>query len=334
MSAKRDGAKTLQQHLELIVSQERLEDLEVQFHGAVKPVAKKLLDSGNSFTLVELQKLESSAEIAAVTAGVHLRSLDVCAFWKPLLAQTSMGSSHAAIADLKAVSAEARALMALLEPRPSSEMRDKVMQLATEAAARTEKWIPDGRKKKGGGPSASRYGRGTFHDKFDADGSPIVREVTRRKIIRPESGLARFIAWTLTLGVLGLMGYGVYWVVQNNQPDPMTTNDYSVLVRTVQERTVEDTEAVLRMGPGWIEQKSRYRESDIRLMLTIARREALDSVRMVDGTGAMLGHLKASGALHWGPAAEAADERRAEQDRLLEEFEDAQRNSKRLLEGR
>lgn len=335
MSEKADGVKTLDQHLQCVASEEWIRDLDAKFHGAVRPVAEALVASGRTFDVAALEALDNSREIAALTAAVHVRSLDACAFWKPLLAQTVQGSSHAPVADLKAVSLEARALMAVLNERPASEMRDKVLLMATEAAARTEKWIPDGRKKKGGGPKAVRYGRGAFHGTEDEEGNPIERAATPRKVkkVKQESALGRVLGWIMTIAIVAGLGYGVFWLIQNNQPEPMTTDDYSRLVSGVKERTIDGTESVLQMRPAWVEQKSRDRESDIRLMLTVARREDLKSVRMVDAGGAMVGHLKADGTIVWGPAAVAADERRAEQDRLQEEFEEAQRKSKKLLEG-
>ncbi|MCP4871379.1 MAG: hypothetical protein GY898_21935 [Proteobacteria bacterium] len=333
MSGKADGVKTLDQHLQRVVTEEFIRDLDVKFHGAVRPVAEALIRAGKTFDAEAIEQLESSREIAAVTAAVHLRSLDACAFWKPLLSQAVQGSSHAPVVDLKAVSAEARALMALLNDREASEMRDKVLLMATEAAARTEKWIPDGRKKKGGGPKAVRYGRGAFHETEDEAGNPLERAATPRKVkkVKQESAVGRFFGWVFTVAVVIGLGYGVFWFIQNNQPEPMTTDDYSRLVSGVKERTIEGSEAVLKMRPAWVEQKSRDRESDIRLMLTVAKREDLKSVRMTDAGGAMVGHLKPDGTVVWGPAAQEADVRRAEQDRLQEEFEEAQRNSKKLL---
>jgi len=336
MAGPDDGAKTLLQQLERVATEEFLRDLDVKFHGAVRPVALELARGDRTFAPADIELMDSAPEIAAVTAAVHLRSLDVCAFWKPLLSQTVQGASHAPIADLKSVAGEARALMTVLNGRPESAMRDKVLLMATEAAARTEKWIPDGRKKKSGGPKAVRYGRGAFHGTEDEDGNAIEREATprKRKIVKAESAVGRVFGWILTVAVVIGLGYGVFWFIQNNRPDPLTSEAYSSLVGRVLDRTIDEHEAVLKVKPAWTEQKARDRESDLRLMMTVAKREDLTSVRMVDAAGETVGRIDPEGVVVWGPPAIAADERRAEQDRLQEEFEEQQRKMKKALEER
>ena len=330
--AENEGVGSLEQQLKKIATQSSVDGLDAAFFGAIQPVARQLLKDGRTFELKAVEALDKSPEIAAVVAAVHLRSVETEVFWKPLLATTKTGGSTAPVADLKAVSAEARALMEILNGRPSSEMRDKVLLMATEAAARVEKWIPDGRKK-GGGPKAARYGRGAFHQKEDEEGNPVERAATPRRVKREkeESAIGRIFGWIFTIAVIAGLGYGVFWFIQNNQPEPMTVDEYSRLVGAVQNRTSDEKEAVLEMEPGWVQQKARDRESDLRLMLTVAKREDLTSVRMIDNDGKMLGHLRKDGTIAWGADAKAADERRAEQERLAEELEEAQRKGKSLL---
>ena len=315
------GARTLAQHLVRIVDEEPDLDLDARFAGAVRPVARQLLLDKRDLTPDGLESIERSAEMAAIAAGVHLRSLDVLEFWKPLLKHCLAGSSKAPVKDLKGVSAEARALMALLQSKDPSEMRDKVLRMATDAAARVEKWLPR-RKTKGGGPAATRYRPGTFMEDEDEDGAPKVRvrplPVKREK---PETPLGKVFGWILTIVAVAGMGYGVVWFIQNNKPEPLPVTTFSALVPQVTSKALEASELVLTAKPGWVDQNPQHRESDLRLLLTAGAREKPKSLRLVDRQGELLGRLSEDGVVTWGAAALAADELRAEQEAALEALE-------------
>ncbi len=326
MGEEAQGARTLAQHLIRIVDDEPGLDLDPKFAGAVRPVARKLVQEGRDLSAAGLATITSSAEMAAVVAGLQLRSQDVLEFWKPLLKHCVAGSSKAPIGDLKAVSAEARAMMELLQAKASSEMRDKVLRMATEAAARTEKWLPR-RPGKKGGPAATRYRPGTFLEGEDEDDDkPKVRmrppKVKREK---PESATARIFGWILTLLLIGGMGYGVWWFIQNNQPEPLPTTTFQALVPQVTDKALDGAELVLTMNPSWVDRKPEHREADMNLLLTAGARDEPTSLRIVDRTGELLARLAEDGSFTWGQATLAADQRRAEQEAALEALEEERR---------
>jgi hypothetical protein len=321
MADQTKGARTLAQHLVRIVDEEPGLDLDARFAGAVRPVARKLLLDKRDLSPGGLLSLERSAEMAALAAGVHLRSLDVLEFWKPLLKHCLSGSSKAPVKDLKLVAAEARALMGLLQDKEPSEMRDRVLRMATESAARTEKWLPR-RKSKGGGPAAPRYRPGTFLEDEEEDGTPKVRvrppTVKREK---RETPLGKVVGWILTIAAIAGMGYGIVWFIQNNKPEPLPVTTFSALVSQVTDKVLEDSELVLTARPGWVDQNVEHRESDLRLLLTAGAREKPKSLRLVDRQGELLARLTEDGGFVWGPSALAADQLRAEQEAALEALE-------------
>lgn len=322
MGEEAQGARTLVQHLIRIVDEEPGLDLDAKFAGALRPVARKLVEEGRDLSAEGLTALTSSAEMAAVVAGLHLRSKDVLEFWKPLLKHCLNGSSKAPIKDLKRVSAEARAMMELLQAKAPSEMRDKVLRMATEAAARVEKWLPRRASKKAG-PAAPRYRPGTFMEgDDDDDGKPKVRvrppPVRREK---PETPLGKVFGWILTVLLIGGMGYGVVWFIQNNQPEPLPVATFTALVPQVTDKSLEGSELVLTTKPGWIDRKAEHRESDMRLLLTAGSREKPKSLRLVDRSGELLARLAEDGTFTWGAATLAADERRALDEAAIEALE-------------
>lgn len=318
---EKQGARTLAQHLIRIVDEEPGLDLDVGLLGAVRPVARKLVETGRDLSPEGLARIESSGEMAAIVAGVHLRSHEVLEFWKPLLKHCLAGSSKAPVGDLKRVAAEARAMMTLLQDKAPSEMRDKVLRIATEAAARTERWLPR-RASKGGGPSASRYRPGTFLEDEDEDGKPKVRvrppPVKREK---PETPLGKILGWILTVVAVAAMAYGLFWFIANNQPEPLPVSTFTVLVAQVTDKALDGSELVLTVKPGWVDAQSEHRESDLRLLLTAGAREKPRSLRLVDRQGELLARLAEDGTFTWGAAALAADELRTEQEAALEALE-------------
>jgi hypothetical protein len=321
-----EGARTLAQHLIRIVNEEPGLDLDPKFAGAVRPVARKLLERGQGFAPEELAKITASAEMAAIVAGIHLRSVDVLEFYKPLLKHCLAGTSKAPVKDLRRTAAQARALMALLGEKQPSEMRDKVLLMATEAAARVEKWLPR-KVSKGGGPAAPRYRPGTFHETEDEEGNPVERKapVVRVKRERPEGPLKKIFGWLLTLVAVGGMIYGVVWFLQNNQPEPLTVDRFTALVPDVTAMVMEEREMVLIAKGAWAVKRPEHRESDLRLLFKAGDRNKPKSLRVEDPAGTLLGRLDEAGGVSWGDAALQADAVREQQEQAMEELEELRR---------
>ena len=323
-----DGARTLVQHLLRIATEDSVEGLDPALQTALQPVARKLVQEGHNGDIEHLKALESSPEMAAWTAAASLRSLDVVEFWQPLLKHCLTGSSTAPVADLKSASEEARALMEVVSARPAGEMRDKVLRLATEAAARVEKWIPAERKKsKGSGPKATRFRRGTFMGE-DEDGNPIERAPIPRRVKRekPASRFRSFVGWTFTLLLVAAMAAGVVWfAMTQNKVEPMATEHYSALVKQVEGKAVEGRELVLTLAPAWVRKRPEHREADLRLLFVSGEREGATSIRAQTASGELLARIPVEGPLEWGELSLVADQARvdaeAEADAALERGE-------------
>ncbi len=320
-----EGASSLVDNLKRIATEDSIENLDAGLHRAVQPVARTLLLDGVDPTPGALTALEKSPAMAAWAAAVSLRSLDVVDFWQPLLKHCLTGSSTAPVSDLKSTSEQARALMEVVGSRPSSEMRDKVLLLATEAAARVEKWIPAERKKgKRSGPKAARYKRGAFHEQ-DEEGNPVQREATPRRVkkVKPASKIKAFFAWVFTVLVVLAMGAGVAWfAMTQNKSEPVTVESYSALVKQVEGKALEETELVITMGSVWVRKRPEHREADLRLLLTTGKREGATSIRAMTADGELLGRVPVEGPVTWGKLALTADRQRDAAEAEVMEAED------------
>ncbi len=317
MSQSRDAsARTLEQELNRIVDEQSIDGLDAAFHGAVRPVAQALVERGASLSPESLQSLSSSAEIAAVVAAVHLRSFHILEFWGPLLKHCASGSSPAPVPDLRRAARQARVLMDLLGSRESSEMRDKVLRMATEAAARIEKWLPN-KVSKGGPPAPARYRRGVFQGDEDEDGVPRMTPRTPpppTERVKPESPLRTFFGWVFTLLAVAAMAVGTWWFVQSQEEEPLPLSHFQSLVPHVKGKRVEGSELVLTLASTWGTQRTRDREADMWLLRSTGEREGVESLRLVDREGELLGTLGPEGSFVWG-------ERVLEQDRARDSAE-------------
>ena len=304
-----EGTASLQDWLLRIAEAEDIADLDSSLHKAVRLHAQALHETGGSFGTAEIVGMESSAQLSALSAALHLRSLDVVSFWGPLLKHCLTGRSMAPLSDLQDTVQQAHALASVIGERPAGPVRDEVLRLATEAGERLEKWLP--KATSADSPkAATRYSRGTFERSEDEDGNPIERapEVPEKRGKPPESKLQSVLGWLLTLGVVAGLGAAV-WMFSQKEPPPPTLGDYQSAVSTVQGEQVQDTQLVLTMDDSWISASREDRLADLkRLWGLVGTDGPLESIRVEAADGSMMAIHERGSDPDWGEERLRADQ--------------------------
>jgi hypothetical protein len=318
---KVDGVSSLRDWLGRIASEESLSDLDPKFHALLRPPAQQLWSSGQSFSASALAGVEDSAQLSALSAAVHLRSLEAVEFWGPLLKQCLTGRSTAPLADLRRTATQAEALIAALTQRAPSPVRDEVLRLADEAATRTKKWLPQ----RGAGPKPSsvtpaRYRRGTFEPE-DEFGQPIPRPPApeEEQVPAPESRRRRVVSWIVTLlSALGLL-WGV-WLYANQEPPSLPVTHYQAFLSETVGKTLDGEDLVLTVNEQWREKSEKVRGNElVRLLEQEGSAETYLKVRIVDTQGKVLARMERGGAPEWTEALNS--ERQGMESPLLEHDE-------------
>ena len=289
------GVRSLSDWLVTISQSEQLEDLDSNFHRALRVPARELLSRGGDLGLAELAQVESSPVLSALSAAVHLRSLEVVKFWRPLLKSCLTGQSAAPLADLQSTSSQASVLAKRLADRPVSPVRDEVLRLVTEAEDRTKKWLP--RASAGETRSkVSRYRRGAFERTEDEDGNPIVRPPP------PESALRSAVGWLMTVAAIAAMAYGA-WTYSSRTPEPLPLSHYQAFLAEAVEKEIVGTELMLVVSEDWAVKSEERRSEELqRLIGGGGTTEAYVAIRVSDEQGTLLARLKPPGGPEWSGA--------------------------------
>ena len=312
---------SLRDWLGRIASEESLPELDPKFHGLLRPPAHVLWSSGQSFGASALSGVEDSAQLSALSAAVHLRSLEAVEFWGPLLKQCLTGRSTAPLADLRRTAAQAEALVGALSLRAPSPVRDEVLRLAEEAATRTKKWLP----KRGDGPKPSsvtpaRYRRGTFEPE-DELGQPIPRAPgpEEEPVAAPESTRRRVVSWMVTvLGAVGLLS-GVWLYAHQATPSLPVSHYQAFLSETISKR-IEGEDLVLTVNKRWREKSEEVRGNELaRLLDRDDSAELYVRVRIVDMQGNIVARMERDGIPEW--IERPSSEQQGTQSPLLEHDE-------------
>lgn len=296
-----DGVASLTTWLGKIAEAEVIDDLDPKFHSALRSHAASLHGSDRSFQPTDLAAVDSSTELSALSAAAHLRSLEVVAFWQPLLKHCLTGRSTAPLADLQSSSREAQVLVEALSKRPAGPVRDEVLRLATEAEERTSKWLPRSPAGPAAPTAATRYSRGTFERNEDEDGNPIERPPPepREKPPPKDSPLRVALGWLATAGAIAAIAFGV-WAYSQRAPEPLPLSHYQAFVSDATGKTIEGSELVLTVAPAWEQKAVAVRAAELeRLVTGRGTTDSYESVRVVDASGAILARKEPGAEPSW-----------------------------------
>jgi hypothetical protein len=295
------GVSSLADWLATISSSDQLDNLDPGFHRALRVPAKELVARGCEFGVAELGEVDSSSELSALSAAVHLRSFEVVAFWRPLLKSCLTGKSAAPLADLQSTTRQASALVDRLSVRPSSPVRDEVLRLATEAEERTGKWLPQSANAAGLPTAPTRYSRGAFERTEDEDGNPLVRPPPAPEEVGPppESALRSAVGWLMTAVAVAAMAVGL-WTYSNQAPQPLPLSHYQAFLSEAVDKRIVGTELVLTVGAAWPTKTVERRATELeRLWGGGGTTEPYDAIRVVDEQGALLARYEPPGGPEW-----------------------------------
>jgi len=301
ISGEAKGVRSLTEWLAQIFSEDQIEGLDPKFHRALREPAQKLLDVGCDFEAADIAGVDSSPEISALSAAVHLRSVEASEFWGPLLKSCHTGKSIAPLADIQSIARQADTLVGLLTQRPASPIRDEVLRLASEAAERSKKWLP----RPGAGAKqdqkSTRYSRGAFEPSEDEEGNGTVRQrrPPQEPRVVPESPLRTFLGWLMTLVVLAAMVFGV-WTYSTQPPEPLPVSHYQAFLPEVTTKWTEATELILTVDGGWLEKPEARRIVELQRLLEVGDgTDVYDAIRVLSQEGRVLVEMDSSGSLKW-----------------------------------
>jgi hypothetical protein len=297
------GPGSLRDWLGRISSADSLDGLDAEFHCALRSPARELFETGELYEGQELSAIAQSAALSALSAAVHLRSLEVVAFWRPLLKHCLTGKSPAPLLDIQSTARQAQLLVDALTPRPPGPVRDEVLRLAHEAAQRTDKWLPSAREGPVRDTRATRYSRGTFERKEDEDGNLIVRPPAspREKGPSPESPMRVALGWGMTLAAVAAMAFGVL-AYSNKPPQPLSLSHYQAFLEEAVAKRIEGTELVLTVNEHWSGKPAQERGVELlRLVGGGGSTDDYDAIRILDQEGSVIARLDSGGLPQWSP---------------------------------
>lgn len=295
------GVSSLSDWLAAISQSEHLKELDPKFHRALQVPARELLSRGGEFGFSDLQQVESSPALSALSAAVHLRSLEVVEFWRPLLKSCLTGQSTAPLADLQSTSGQASLLVERLNERPASPVRDEVLRLASEAEDRTKKWLPRTSVGEARSTTVARYRRGAFERTEDEDGNAIVRLPPPPEEMGPppESGLRSAAGWLMTAAAIAAMAFGA-WTYSSQIPEPLPLSHYQAFLAETVEKKIVGTELVLVVNEDWSEKTEARRAAELqRLLGGGGTTEPYEAIRVSDEQGIVLARMEPPGGPEW-----------------------------------
>jgi hypothetical protein len=298
----KEPTRTLEEQLERIATADLIVDLESAYHQAARPGAEALLRRAATIDAKTIPSLDDPKEIAAVAAAMHLRAVDLLEFWEPLLVACKSGQSTAPLRDLRGTIKQARALEELVSGRKKTKARDAVLKKTTVAAESLEAWLP---QRTVSSTVATKYSRGAFDEEDeDADAVPGIKpppdsKPRKVKIERPESAARKVLGWLLTILVLAGMGYGAWYVLQQQTPPARDTAYFNALVFDVAHKATDPDAVVFTMTLEWLAKPRPEREADITTLRGHLDREATTAMKVVDRKGGVLATVDAAGAVTW-----------------------------------
>ena len=298
------GVRSLSDWLVTISESEQLADLDSNFHRALRDPARELLSQDGPLGPAEIGRIESSPRLSALSAAVHLRSLEVVKFWRPLLKSCLTGKSTAPLADLQSTIGLASALADRLSARPASPVRDEVLRLVTEAEERTKRWLPKVSVGETRSTSAARYRRGAFERTEDEDGNPIERPPPspEEAMPPPESALRSTVGWLMTALAIAAIVVGA-WSYSSQAPEPLSLSHYQAFLSEAVKKEIIGTELVLVVAEDWAGKSEGRRAAELqRLIGGGGLTEPYEAVRILDEQGSVLARLEPPGGPEWAAA--------------------------------
>ncbi len=297
--AEKEGPRSLLDQLERLATADVIVDLESAYHQAARPGAEALLLRGATVDARTIPDLDDPREIAAVAAAIHLRTVDLLEFWEPLLAATKSGQSSAPLRDLRTAIKQARALEVVVAGRKKTKARDAVLKKTIEAAERLEQWLP----KRSGSTIATKYSRGAFDEEDEeGDGTPKVRpppDPKAKKKDKPETPLQTALGWLLTIAALVGMGYGGWYVLQQQGTYVRDTAYFNAVIVDVADKTTEADSVTFTMSIGWLAKPRAEREAQIAELRSMLGPEEGSAVQILDSKGGLLADVDPAGAVTW-----------------------------------
>lgn len=282
-----------------IAESDSIDELDEQFHRALRNPAAALATSERSLSPAEIAEIEASPELAALSGAVHLRSLEALEFWRPLLKHCMTGKSLAPVDDLQRIQKEASTLVSRLELRPPSPIRDEVLRLARDSEERVRRWLPSRDSRSTVPSAATRYSRGAF-EKLDEDGNPIERPpMPEDEGPPPESAVRRVLGWGLTAAVVFALGWAV-WMKASEEPKAPPLSHYQAFISEITERSIADGELGLTVGSSWTAKPKEVRGKELHRLLKSGEDSGrFRAIRVLDGAGTAIVTIEASSPPDW-----------------------------------
>ena len=231
------------------------------------------------------------------------------------------GKSLAPVDDLQRIQKEASTLVARLELRPPSPIRDEVLRLAREAEERVQRWLPSRDSRSKAPSTATRYSRGAF-EKLDEDGNPIERPPEPEdEGPPPESTVRRVLGWTLTAAVVLGLGWAV-WMKATEAPKAPPLSHYQAFISETTERSIADGELALKVGSSWIAKPKELRTEQLdRLLKSGEDSGRFHAIKVWNDVGTVLVTVEASSPPDWLTESENPEREAEGSEPLIEDGE-------------